>query len=58
MLELACDTAEGATHLIALYTKQGFQKVGMADWEGTNYKSVIFSKTLLESEKYKLIWTK
>lgn len=44
--ELACDTAEGATHLIALYTKQGYRKVGMADWEGTNYNSVILSKTL------------
>lgn len=48
--ELACDTAEGASHLIALYTKQGFRKVGMADWGATNYKSVILSKTLTESE--------
>ena len=45
-LELACDTAEGATHLITMYEKRGFRIVGKADWDITNYESVILSKTL------------
>ena len=47
--ELSCDTADGATHLIEMYKKRGFREVGKADWEGTNYTSVILSKTLEES---------
>ena len=46
--ELACDTADGATHLIKMYKKRGFREVGKADWEDTNYASVILSKTLEE----------
>lgn len=44
--ELACDTAEGATHLIQLYQKRGFRPVDTADWNITNYKSIILSKTI------------
>ena len=47
--ELSCDTAIGATHLIEMYRKKGFRKVGTADWEMTNYISVILSKSLNES---------
>lgn len=47
--ELSCDTADGATHLIEMYKKRGFREVGKADWEGTNYASVILSKTPEES---------
>lgn len=43
---LALDTAEGATHLIALYKKRGFEFAGYADWEVTNYRSVIMNKVL------------
>lgn len=44
--EFACDTAEGATHLIALYERLGFEIVGEADFEDTNYKSFILVKRL------------
>jgi len=43
---LALDTAEGAEHLIAIYNKRGFQFVGYADWDVTNYRSVILNKVL------------
>jgi len=45
--ELALDTAEGATHLIALYERRGYRLVGSADWGETNYRSVILSKRLI-----------
>jgi GNAT superfamily N-acetyltransferase len=44
--ELACDTAEGATHLIDYYTRRGYRLVDTAQWEGVNYRSVILSKSL------------
>jgi GNAT superfamily N-acetyltransferase len=44
--ELACDTAEGASHLVKMYKKRGFRQTGTADWPGTNYISVILSKSL------------
>ena len=44
--ELACDTAEGATHLINIYLKRGYRQIGTADWDMTNYKSIILSKTI------------
>lgn len=44
--ELACDTAEHAFHLIHMYEKRGYRKVDEADWDGTNYRSVILSKSL------------
>lgn len=44
--EIACDTAEGATHLIDMYTRRGYRLVGKVDWGETNYESVILSKNL------------
>ena len=44
--ELACDTAQGATHLIELYQRRGYRVVGTVDWRDTNYISVILSKDL------------
>ncbi|MHC4470704.1 MAG: GNAT family N-acetyltransferase [Planctomycetota bacterium] len=44
--ELALDTAEGAEHLITLYKRRGYRFVQFADWEKTNYRSVILSKSL------------
>lgn len=44
--EIALDTAEGATHLIAYYAKRGYREVGRADWGATNYVSVVMSKPL------------
>lgn len=45
--ELACDTAEPATDLIAMYERWGFRKVGTVDYRPeTNYLSVVLSKEL------------
>lgn len=44
--ELACDTAEGATHLRRWYAARGYREVDRADWPDTNYVSVILSLTL------------
>ena len=43
---LGLDTAEGASHLIAMYERRGFKAVGYADWEITNYRSIIMNKSL------------
>lgn len=43
---LACDTAEPATDLIALYERRGFRRVGTVRWESVNYRSVVLSKPL------------
>ena len=45
--QIALDTAEGAAHLIEFYRKRGYRQVGTADWEATNYVSVIMSKSLV-----------
>ena len=44
--KLICDSAEGATHLINMYLKRGYDIVDKVDWNGTNYISVIMSKKL------------
>jgi len=43
---LALDTAEKATHLIDYYRARGYETVDRVDWDGTNYISVVMSKTL------------
>lgn len=45
--EIALDTSEKATHLIDWYTKLGYRFIEYIDWEITNYRSVILSKTLI-----------
>jgi len=44
--ELALDTSEHAEDLIYMYTKRGYRRVETVQWEETNYRSVILSKTL------------
>lgn len=44
--EIALDTSENAHHLIEMYKKRGYRFVEYADWEVTNYRSVILSRTL------------
>lgn len=44
--EVAVDTSERATHLIRWYERLGYRRVGYADWDVTNYRSVVLSKTL------------
>ena len=44
--ELALDTAEGASHLRSYYAKRGYRFIEYTDWEVTNYRSVIMSKSL------------
>lgn len=44
--ELALDTAEPATHLIAWYGRRGYRIVDHAQWEGKTYRSVIMSRIM------------
>ena len=44
--EMAVDTAEGASGLIKFYEGRGYRFVAFAQWETTNYLSVILSKKL------------
>lgn len=44
--ELALDTSEKALHLIDYYARRGFRHIETVQWEVTNYRSVIMSKTL------------
>jgi GNAT superfamily N-acetyltransferase len=44
--ELACDTAETATHLVRYYAARGYREVDRVQWEVTNYRSVVLSKVL------------
>lgn len=43
---MACDTAETAFGLIALYEKRGYRRMGDMKWNETNYRSVVLAKTL------------
>ena len=45
--ELAMDTAEQATHLIDLYTRRGYRRVGWVQWSGKAYRSVVLSKRFI-----------
>lgn len=44
--EIALDTAEGATHLVDWYDRMGYRPVGIEQWEGKVYRSLILSKAL------------
>lgn len=44
--EIALDTSEAATHLIACYERRGYQVVDRVDWDVTNYLSVVMAKPL------------
>lgn len=44
--ELACDTAEGATHLVEWYHRMGYIQINKVDWPHATYTSLIFSKPL------------
>lgn len=44
--EVAIDTSEHAHHLIRWYEALGYRFVGHADWNVTNYRSVVMSKAL------------
>jgi GNAT superfamily N-acetyltransferase len=44
--ELTINTAEGATHLVGLYERRGYRHIGHAQWEHTNFRSVLLSKRL------------
>ena len=48
--ELACDTSEHAQELIGTYTRRGYRIVGRADWDITNYQSVVLSLRLADQE--------
>ncbi len=42
--ELACDTAEPATQLLAYYARRGFRQVAVHQYPDATYNSVILSK--------------
>jgi GNAT superfamily N-acetyltransferase len=44
--ELALDTAENATALVAMYARMGYRVVDYDNYVVTNYRSVIMSKSL------------
>lgn len=44
--ELALDTAEPATHLVARYGRWGYRAVAQVQWPGKAYRSVVMSKVL------------
>jgi len=44
--ELALDTSEHAHHLIEYYTKRNYRFIENSQWDVTNYKSKIFSKSI------------
>ncbi len=44
--EIALDTSDQATNLIAMYQKRNYEIVSEADWSITNYRSVIMRKLL------------
>jgi GNAT superfamily N-acetyltransferase len=41
---IGCDTAAPAAHLITHYERRGYQRVDTADWDATNYLSVVLGK--------------
>lgn len=45
--EIAIDTAENNTTLFAYYNKNNYRFIEYIDWESTNYRSVIYSKSLI-----------
>jgi GNAT superfamily N-acetyltransferase len=47
--ELALDTSERATHLIAYYTSRGYWQVETVKWDVVNYSSIVMSKRLSRS---------
>ena len=49
---LACDTAEGALHLIHFYQTRGYAPVGYHQWPHACYRSIILSKPLATGFTY------
>ncbi len=45
------DTSEQATQLIRWYEQQGYRHVGYADWDVTNYRSVVLSKAVNKARR-------
>ncbi|MDD4052610.1 MAG: GNAT family N-acetyltransferase [candidate division Zixibacteria bacterium] len=48
LAELALDTSEQAHHLISWYERLGYRFVECVQWDVTNYRSVVMSKTLAD----------
>lgn len=44
--ELALDTAEPAVHLVDWYTRLGYRFIEHAQWQHTNYRSVLLSRAV------------
>ena len=48
---MALDTAVPANHLIALYSKWGYQEVERCRWDAVNYESLVMKKELKRPNK-------
>lgn len=48
LTELALDTSEQAQHLISWYERLGYRFIEYVQWDVTNYRSVVMSKTLVD----------
>lgn len=48
--ELALDTSEHAEHLIRFYVSRGYRFVEFTQWPAVNYRSMIFAKSLIETQ--------
>ena len=56
--ELACDTSEQATGLIATYERRGYRFVGHVDWRpDVNYRSVLLSRRSDGVPPLPTLWT-
>jgi GNAT superfamily N-acetyltransferase len=49
--EIALDTAEQATHLIALYSRLGYTPRDFVQWDGKVYRSIVMSKPIHREPK-------
>ena len=45
-VELACDTAVPAAHLVRYYAARGYRTVDLTRWDGKTYESFLLSKPL------------
>ena len=45
--EATVDTAEHAAHLVRFYQARGYREIGLEQWQGKTYRSVLLSKSLL-----------
>ena len=50
--EIALDTAETNERLIAMYAERGYRIVDSTQWQVTNYRSVVMTRSCREAARY------